>query len=848
MSIFKCKMCGGDLEVIEGQSVCECVYCGTQQTLPRLDSDKKANLYDRANHFRRNNDYDKAMSIYEQILNEDSTDAEAYWSLVLCKYGIEYVEDPGTHKRIPTINRAQYTSIFADENYKAALEHADMMQKSVYESEAKAIDEIQKGILAISEKEEPFDVFICYKETDENGRRTQDSVLANDLYHQLAQEGFKVFFAKITLEDKLGQEYEPYIFAALNSAKAMVVLGTKPEYFKAVWVKNEWSRYLALISGGARKTLIPAYRDMDPYDLPEEFSHLQAQDMSKLGFMQDLIRGIRKIIGADEPVVSKETVVVQHTTGGANSDALLRRGNMALEDGEWEKADEFFEDVLNQQPECSGAYLGKLLVKCRVHNLDALALFYSKLHYDNPDIEYIEACEEAFEHIDEIARKYAIKDYLTENEIRKLYEYDRQYTSAYEGRKKIEDRTITEIKNERLYARAIQYACESEQAILKGFFDKVTENLEQYVADAKDEAIQNKADVTRNYEIFIREADKNAEALYEKAEGRKNAYYCSLIKKLDEVENAAATSENRVKVFDLIAEFRKLGEYKEAFAYSDKCEELVKEIDKKMEDERETLRLERETKRKKIKKIAIICVAAIVAVVAFIIVYRNLIIPAIKYNKAVSLQEEGRYYEAYNEFREMRFGYRDVASRIQEIESEFLKAANIGDSVPFGTDGENWIVLDKRENKVLVISEQLIAKKQYHEANAAITWGNCTLRKWLNDEYLNSAFSDSERKAILSTTVVNKDNAAYGTAGGNDTTDYIFLLSIDEVKKYLSTDEARVATYKDGGADWWWLRSPGRLSNSAADVYSHGSVSASGNRVRNYGGVRPAFWIDSSNL
>ena len=264
MAVLKCKMCGGELSYEPDATVCECEYCGSKQTLPKLNDDKKANLYDRANHFRRNNDFDKAMGIYEQILNEDNTDAEAYWSLVLCRYGIEYVEDPATHKRVPTVNRAQYTSIYADENYKAAIEHADAAQKVVYENEAKAIDEIQKGILEISNKEEPFDVFICYKETDAQGRRTQDSVLANDLYYQLTQEGFKVFFSRITLEDKLGTAYEPYIFAALNSSKVMVVLGTKPEFFNAVWVKNEWSRYLALISGGAKKMLIPAYRDMDP--------------------------------------------------------------------------------------------------------------------------------------------------------------------------------------------------------------------------------------------------------------------------------------------------------------------------------------------------------------------------------------------------------------------------------------------------------------------------------------------------------------------------------------------------------------------------------------------------------
>ena len=294
-------MCGGNIDVTDGATVIECEYCGTKQTLPRLDSEKKAALYERAEHFRRNNEYDKAMSVYEQILNEDATDAESYWSLVLCRYGIEYVEDPSSLKRIPTVNRAQYTSIFADENYKSALQYADIYQKTVYEKEAKAIDEIQKGILSVSLKEEPFDIFICYKETDGSGRRTPDSVLATELYHELTKEGYKVFFSRITLEDKLGTAYEPYIFAALNSAKVMVVLGTKPEYFNAVWVRNEWSRYLSLIKNGAEKILIPAYRDMDPYFLPEEFSHLQAQDMSKLGFMQDLTRGIEKIIGKSSP-------------------------------------------------------------------------------------------------------------------------------------------------------------------------------------------------------------------------------------------------------------------------------------------------------------------------------------------------------------------------------------------------------------------------------------------------------------------------------------------------------------------------------------------------------------------
>ena len=396
MSLFKCKMCGGSLEVTAGASVIKCEYCGTQQTLPKLDDDKRANMYDRANHFRRNNEFDKAMGIYESILNEDNTDAEAYWSIVLCRYGIEYVEDPSTKRRIPTVNRAQFTSVFDDEDYKSAIANADASQREIYEAEAMAINEIQKGIIAISQKEEPFDIFICYKESDNNGRRTQDSVLATELYHELRREGFKVFFSRITLEDKLGIAYEPYIFAALHSAKVMVVLGTRPDHFNAVWVKNEWSRYLALIKNGEKKTLIPAYRDMDPYDLPEEFSHLQAQDMSKLGFMQDLVRGIKKIQASSVEFKQQDNVRVNAApidsvappNNNKKMDTLLQRGFLSLECEEWEKADNLFEQVLAVDPQNATAYLGKLLKDLKLNSKEEL-FTYSNPKKINKNSNYI---------------------------------------------------------------------------------------------------------------------------------------------------------------------------------------------------------------------------------------------------------------------------------------------------------------------------------------------------------------------------------------------------------------------------------------------------------------------------
>lgn len=376
MAVIKCKMCGGQLEIIENSSVCECEYCGTKQTIPTVKDENIQSLFNRANHLRMKAEFDKASEIYEKIISTNDKEAEAYWGLILCKYGIEYVEDPTTYKRIPTCHRASYEAVVVDEDYKLALQYADMFQKEIYEREAKAIDDIQKGIVQIAQKEEPYDVFICYKETDEDGKRTQDSVIANDIYYQLTQEGYKVFYAAITLEGKLGQEYEPYIFSALNSAKVMLTIGTKPEYFNAVWVKNEWSRFLKILKNDRSRMLIPCYRDMDAYDLPEEFAHLQAQDMSKIGFINDIVRGIKKIVGLEEKAVSESPVVQQTVVAmSGNVEALLKRGNLALEDMEWERADGFFEEVLNHDAENAYAYLGKMLAELKLQDASMLATF-----------------------------------------------------------------------------------------------------------------------------------------------------------------------------------------------------------------------------------------------------------------------------------------------------------------------------------------------------------------------------------------------------------------------------------------------------------------------------------------
>ena len=335
MTMFKCKMCGGNLEVKEGMTVCECEYCGSIQTIPSLDNEKKANLFKRAHRLRRACEFDKAAGVYECIIAEFQEEAEAYWGLILCKYGIEYVDDSKTGNKVPTCHRSSFDGVLDDPNFEMVMEYSDSASRTVYRKEAKEIERLRMGIIEVSSKEEPYDIFICYKETDALGERTVDSVIAQDVYDMLTEKGYRVFFSRITLEDKLGQEYEPYIFAALNSAKVMLVFGTDYEYYNAVWVKNEWNRFLNLIEKGEKKILIPCFKGIDVYDMPKEFARLQAQDMGKIGAVQDLIRGIEKILGTKSSERRNDFV---HTVS-VEPYVLNERGTMALVDREFKGAE-----------------------------------------------------------------------------------------------------------------------------------------------------------------------------------------------------------------------------------------------------------------------------------------------------------------------------------------------------------------------------------------------------------------------------------------------------------------------------------------------------------------------------
>lgn len=190
----------------------------------------------------------------------------------------------------------------------------------------------------------------------------------------------------------------------------------------------------------------------------------------------------------------------------------------------------------------------------------------------------------------------------------------------------------------------------------------------------------------------------------------------------------------------------------------------------------------------------------------------------------------------------------------------------VGDTIKFGSyeqdndisngkESIEWLVLDKENGKVLVVSKQPLDCKPYNEEFVAVTWETCTLRGWLNEDFINTAFTDRERALIPTVTVEAHENPAYDIDVGNATEDRIFLLSIVEVNQYFGSDSERVScptayaeangVYVFEDACWWWLRTPGFEQKFIASVHFEGLVEESASPVDfAAAGVRPAMWID----
>lgn len=362
---MRCKVCAAMLNPKEGYAYVTCEYCDVTTMLPKGRTQRITDLLNHAIELRQEKVFDRAIGICEEILKDDIHNADALWCIVLCRYGIEYVKDPPTGEFIPTCHRMQPASILTDRDYISALDNAqDDETREYYKTNAEKIDKINKEYFELASREKPYDVFICFKDKiDGTEERTKDSYLAQDIYFELSRDGYRVFFSRLTLRE--GDEWEPIIYSALNSAKVMLVIGSKPEYFKAPWVVNEWDRYLKLWEKDHQKRkIITCYRDMSIDDLPKDLNSHTPLDMSKIGFIQDLFVDIKKIIDADK-VVGVGTATTP--------ESITKYGWQLLEFEEWENAINTFHKALSNDEKYAPAHIGVICAENRLSGLEQLA-------------------------------------------------------------------------------------------------------------------------------------------------------------------------------------------------------------------------------------------------------------------------------------------------------------------------------------------------------------------------------------------------------------------------------------------------------------------------------------------
>lgn len=371
-----CKYCGGTLKIpSENSSIVECEYCGMMQSGQMVDDDAFIERCNRANKLRMDAQFDRASSIYESICSVDLNNAEANWCLCLCRYGVEYVDDPKTKKKIPTCHRTLLKSIFEDPNYLRAIENSNPEVKKLYQREAAYIDVIQQKIYKIVKSEEPYDIFICYKEEDEYNCRTTDSEYAENLYYKLSDMGYKVFFAKKTLQSKLGEEFEPYIYSALLTAKIMILLSFNKNYLNAPWVRNEWKRYVDMMHQSPEKKIIGCFHNLDPgKDYPMEIRNIQAIEFDSFSWETTLLKNIEKNIPLNPNTQQKKDY----------SDFVKQKLEEAvsyLKRSEFKMAEECYNKVLNVDERNGDAYIGLALSKksiCGFSNASACEIVFNQ--------------------------------------------------------------------------------------------------------------------------------------------------------------------------------------------------------------------------------------------------------------------------------------------------------------------------------------------------------------------------------------------------------------------------------------------------------------------------------------
>lgn len=529
MGGLKCKMCGSNLDIEDSITVCKCEKCGTSQTVPDIEDDKELKLFERAGRLRFNCDFDKAAGIYNTITDSYPEEAEGYWGLILCKYGIEYA-DNASGKKVPVCHRISYDSVMDDEDFELVMENSDSESRAIFREEAKIIEENRKKYIQIAESEQPYDIYISYRAKDDNGDKTAVSEIAGHLYNKLTSARYRVFLSEAALKGKKQSDCEPYIYSALNSANVMLALGTSYDDYNNVWAKNEWNRYLEIAEKNKNKCLIPCYKDVDEYDIPKEFAGLKVCQLGNDDTFNNIMAEIANVVKQEsvnqpapkpekaepaEEIELEEIEIIEPV----DINKLLDEGFSAISDKNWKKANKLFFHVLDEEPDNSKAYWGQLLVQQECTNAREMAdNLYLQVIGNTSDNTYE---LEIRDRRQEIKDKYPVANLFSEEEYANLFDVHFNYQSGVENTKSA-------------------IAANNEHYILSDneLFKRAKQNADAEVAAGIEEFVAN---VNRHLDEILKNVTEKEQQEIEAARQQETAYFSKLedaFKKADDMANA----------------------------------------------------------------------------------------------------------------------------------------------------------------------------------------------------------------------------------------------------------------------------------------------------------------------
>ena len=500
---LKCRCCLSDSLKIVSKEVAECEACGQKMLLPSIEDDTRNELLNSGNKYRNQYEFDLAINEYEEIVKRDPTDAEAHFELALAKYGVEYILDEKRKIFIPTCHRINSKPFTEDLNYRYAIQYASEEFEPVYTMLANDINRTWESIKSISYKEVPYDVFICYKESkigedDNSGQnRTPDSFMAQEIYNELTARGLNVFFSRVTLMKHAAQDYEAYIFGALQSAKVMLVVGTSNENVNAIWVKNEWNRFISFRKKNAKKNIISVLGGgFRKNNLPLELQSFPAHSFDEED-NEELYRSVLKMTGNMDKSI-------QYLKNRELEPVALQ----LLETGEFDKAKDVAERILNFNTESKVAHQVLFLAEREAKTITTLA-------YQDEDVTLLPEFKRV--------KRYASEVFLSELE--EFYDIRRKREFYVNGSKCLEDKKY---KNAWInFARAEDYS-DAVHMASKGYdlYDEDEKRiyLERKAEQKKSELEQNKKDYSskcmdlnpaayRYKNRLMNECDYNGDAL-----------------------------------------------------------------------------------------------------------------------------------------------------------------------------------------------------------------------------------------------------------------------------------------------------------------------------------------------